>query len=159
MPSLETLLADYRRDATKINPLLQGVTQLSRKVARRMDSALDPDDIAQETALAIYEYLPSMTEQITPLVLRVTRNRMIDAHRKSRITFPLNLDDTDIISNDLVSDWQRRKLEIAQEVIGERVTNLLENGYTHDEIQELTGVPVNTLRSRIKRARKLFLAA
>jgi RNA polymerase sigma factor (sigma-70 family) len=159
MPNLENLLADYRRDATKINGLLEAVTQLSKRVAQGMDSAQDPEDIAQETAIAIYEYLPSMTEEITPLVVRITRNKLIDEHRRRKIKFPLNTDDTDIISSDLVSQWQRRKVEIATEVLGERVTTLLEHGYTHEEIEELTGVSVNTVRSRIKRARKLFLAA
>jgi RNA polymerase sigma factor (sigma-70 family) len=159
MPSLETLLADYRREPAKINPLLEAVTQLSRRVAQGMDSTLDPEDIAQETALAIYEYLPRMTEEITPLVVRITRNKVIDEHRKRKIKFPVNTDDTDISSTELVSQWQRRKLEIASEVLGERITTLLENGYTHEEIEEITGVSVNTVRSRIKRARKLFLAA
>jgi DNA-directed RNA polymerase specialized sigma24 family protein len=159
MPSLEEQLLAYKRDPKQINPLLEGINHLAKKRARAIDRSVDPEDIAQEVLIDMLKLLPSIQKDIVPRVLRITRHKVIDEQRKTHMKYPVEIDDQGISSPDRVSSWQRRKLEIASEVLGEQITNLLEHGYTHQEIEELTGVSISTVRARIQRARKLFLAA
>ena len=158
MLKLEDLFHAYKLDAQQLSPLLTEITALAKRAAKRIDQTIDAEDISQDVTLEVWKRLPSIDKDLVPRVLRITRNKVIDEQRKRKQPH-LNSEDVTISSPELVSTWQRRKLEIASEVLGERITNLLEHGYTHEEIAEVTGVSVDTVRSRIRRARKLFLAA
>jgi len=159
MPNLEDSFLAYRQDPQQLGPLLEGITRLAQKRARAIDGSVDPEDIAQEVLIDVLKLLPSIERDIVPRVLRITKNKVIDEQRKAHMKYPVEIDDRGISSPELVSSWQRRRLEIASEVLGEQVTNLLEHGYTHEEIADLTSVSISTVRARIQRARKLFLAA
>lgn len=158
MPSLEEQFLAYKKDAQQLSPLLAAVAYLAKRAAKRIDQTIDAEDISQDVTLEVWKRLPLIDKDLVPRVLRITRNKVIDEQRKRKQPH-LNSEDMTISSPELVSSRQRRKLEIASEVLGERITNLLEHGYSHEEIADLTGVPVSTIRSRIQRARKLFLAA
>lgn len=146
--------------------------RLYRLAWRLTGSKAEADDLFQELLIKAFDRLDDIVdlEQPGPWLCRVMYNLFIDQHRRFarqrlQVVEEGQLPGRGIAdlpgSNDPVADNERaerfQQLDSALSQLSEehRIIVLLHDteGYKLKEIQELTGVPIGTVKSRLHRAR------
>jgi RNA polymerase sigma factor (sigma-70 family) len=145
-------------------------------------SEADADDLVQDTFVRAYRSYESF-EQGTNLkawLFRILKNLFINEfHKKNRHGGePVNFDDVQIFheNEELAGDAPKGFLDLREDMfenlMGDEVTAALQSlhpdaqaiimldleGFSYEEMGEITGVPVGTVRSRLFRARNQLKA-
>ena len=144
--------------------------RLYRLAYRLTSSAPDAEDLVQDVVLKLYQRRDELTSirELSPWLGRVLYNHFIDDKRRYGRQ-PLKLVDSSVSVDEEVGSGSEplaetlsadtaRSLSNALAKLGEdhRIVVLLHDseGYKLREIQELTGVPMGTLKSRLHRGRE-----
>lgn len=131
---------------------------------------LDEDeakDAMQEGFLKAFMKLESYTDQTSfgAWLKKIIINQCIDVLKKKKLeTISIEENILEVIDND--SSWEY-ELEITKEAIIDAINNLSEKyklvlqlylieGYDHSEISEITGLPVKTSRTHLRRGKYLL---
>jgi DNA-directed RNA polymerase specialized sigma24 family protein len=154
---LDQSLAAYQADTSKLNDLLKAITTYARRLAARIDSRIDSEDVAQQAVLDVWQHIEKGTKLTAALVVTISRRRAIDAQRQHQPITTLPHEEG--IAYHQTDPVTERAAEIAYDVLGDLTADLIERQYTSQEISELTGVPASTIRKRIAKVRKMITAA
>ena len=151
-------------------------TRLYRLAYRLTGSKADAEDLLQDVLIKLYERRTELSSirDLSPWLGRVLYNQFVDDGRRYRRN-PLRLvasardrvddnpvDDIPALPDDepLAGAQQHQQLDALQKALARlseehRAVLLMHDseGYKLSEIQELTGVPVGTVKSRLHRAR------
>jgi len=149
------------------------VFHLSVRILRNRD---DADDAAQEVFVKVYQALRSYNPRyaLKSWILRITHNHCIDLLRKRRkgmvsLDEPLSLADGetewDLPDPDAVDPSEAVEAEELKEVLAAAIDRLSPNlqaaitlrhveGLHYDEIADVLGIPLGTVKVRIFRARE-----
>jgi RNA polymerase sigma-70 factor (ECF subfamily) len=123
------------------------------------------DELTQEVMTTLWQkaalFDPTKSSVATWL-FRIARNRRIDAHRRERDEAPvdgavLNIPDPAVMPDDSVDATQRdRMVRSALDLLPSEQLELVRlaffDGLSHSEIAELTGLPLGTVKSRLRLA-------
>jgi RNA polymerase sigma-70 factor (ECF subfamily) len=119
------------------------------------------EDIAQDVMLAVWQkagQFDPARSQVSGWIYRIARNRQIDLARRLAIPLPEELPPEGGLSDDpsqiLAMDQEARKLRAAVERLKPDQKQMIEKAYlgelSHSEIREVTGLPLGTIKSRIR---------
>lgn len=124
------------------------------------------DELAQETMLSVWDkaksYDPSKAAAST-WIYTIARNKRIDALRKNK-GFNVDLDDLPLLEDensaspaqDMVHSEESENIMRALQNLPEEQADLIRKSFyddmTHNEIAEETGIPLGTVKSRIRLA-------
>lgn len=159
MSEAALILAAQSRDQSAFAELVRRRQGWLRALLRRLcDDASEADDLAQETFVRVWERLGDLR---TPQAFggwarRVAVSLFMQARRRRRVTFSEMSEE--IAADDPFPDsaaGARIDLERALALLspGERlcVTLNLGEGLSHGDIEEVTGMPLGTIKSHIAR--------
>ena len=149
------------------------ILQLSRKLYvvayRFLKSQEEAEDAVQEVFIRLWNRKDQLSEynSIEALAVTTTKNYCIDQLRKSR-TIAL---DTLTIQPAASPGWEAPDEIFERQEVGQIMNNIIENlpeiyrvivkkkeidGLSYDEIAEITGQNINTLRVNLSRARNMI---
>lgn len=170
-------------DAQLVRDILAGDTQSFNVLVERHQSRVyglcvrmvgDTDaaaDVAQDAFIAAYRNLPSLRGEFKPWMMRIAANACRDVlrTRKRRPTVSIDLDPSDDAPMQQIADRQAGPEEVLMHT--EMQHALLEalhaipdeqrevvvlsdiQGFSYQEIAEVTGINIGTVKSRLNRAR------
>lgn len=164
----EELIADLGRgDTEALGQLYDRYRRLAMAVAYRiLDDATAAEDCLQDAFLQVWRNHASFNPErgtVRSWLLTIVRNAAIDRHRgrEGRSRQDRSLDDVDYLlgENDdphaqAVESLQAEQIQAA--IMGlppeqrEAITLAFFNGLTHQEIAERTGVPLGTVKGRMR---------
>lgn len=135
--------------------------RLKAMLMRSNMSAAQADDVLQDVMLTIWRKAHLFDENrasASAWIYRVARNRMIDIIRKESRAIPPELyeeaEEPDTQSADLGRTQEAQLLHQALQRLPENQRAMIERAYlgelTHQEINKDTGLPVGTIKSRIR---------
>lgn len=121
----------------------------------------EAEDIVQDVMLSVWHKAASFDPhraQVSSWVYQIARNRQIDILRKTRRPVPEELKEdttTEVDSVQIIAlEQEAAKLRDALETLSEDQRVMVEKAYlgelTHSEIQAETGLPLGTIKSRIR---------
>ena len=145
------------------------VVNVAFRVVNRLE---DAEEVAQEVFMKIYEKLPSFRQEssLKTWVYRITLNTALNYAKKTSRVEKKTTEFLDVFSSTNGTEVEERE---AKELNQRLVMSLLDRlnpdqracmtlrsfeGMSYEKIAETLGVPVNTVRSRIKRARETMIA-
>ncbi len=151
-----------RRDRASFSQLFDYYApRLKALLLRSSMSDAQADDILQDVMLTIWRkahlYDPAKASA-SAWIYRVARNRMIDIIRKEQRAIPSELYETDTEPGTQPDDLgQTQESALLREALGrlpEAQRVMIERVYlgelTHREVTEATGLPIGTIKSRIR---------
>lgn len=130
-------------------------------IMRSDASAAEAEDIVQDVMLAVWHKAPSFDPhraQVSSWVYQIARNRQVDILRKTRRPVPEELRQDAVTELDsaqiLTLEQEAAKLRDALSTLNEYQRDIVEKAYlgelSHSEIQAETGLPLGTIKSRIR---------
>lgn len=136
-------------------PRLKGV------IMRRGMTSDAAEDIVQDVMLAVWNKAPSFDPhraQVSAWIYQIARNRQIDIVRKENRPVPEEPETVTAPEDDpsqiIALDQEQSKLRQALSSLSQDQREMVEKAYlgelTHAEIQEQTGLPLGTIKSRIR---------
>jgi RNA polymerase sigma-70 factor (ECF subfamily) len=135
--------------------------------ATAYQAVLDPEaarDLAQDTFVRAYEALGSLRDPASfpGWVIRICRNLAATWLRRPERAW-VSLDGLHVPAPDIAptvasDDFVARALSALPEENRLALSLFAVNGYTYDEVAELTGVPTTTVKGRIHRAKRKLAA-
>jgi RNA polymerase sigma factor (sigma-70 family) len=129
--------------------------------------ALAAEEVAQDTLLTVWrksELFDSTKSSLSTWIYRIARNRRIDMARRDRLTFldPMEQTFTSVMDESAGQDEQLQGSEQedlvreAMKTLPDEQNSLLRlafyEGRSHTEIADETGLPLGTVKSRIRLA-------
>jgi RNA polymerase sigma-70 factor, ECF subfamily len=162
----EAAQADARRE---FEERLSECGPLAYRVARGvLRNAADAEDVAQEALLRAYRGFERLRDRsrfrawLVRIAFRLALDRLRSAKRREQRdtlwSHPAHLPPPATAEDIAVSNQFQGRLESALEELPEKLRLVLllsaMDGYTIDEIAEMVGVPIGTVKSRIFIARK-----
>lgn len=151
-----------QRDKTAFASLFDHFApRLKGLLIRNGMSAAQAEDILQDTMLSVWrkaaQFDPTRA-QVSGWVYQMARNRQIDIIRKEKRPIPEMLDvgeETEQDASEAVAlEQETRKLRDALKSLPKDQRLVLEKAYlgelTHKDIQSQTGLPLGTIKSRIR---------
>ncbi len=121
-------------------------------VSARLFKKEEADDLVQNIFISFYKAIIRFNEEkpILPYLYEIARNELKMYYRSHKITVPLKEEITVIDSEEIVFDESSLKVLDKHER-----SYLLEiaDGYTYQEVAKKYKMSVNTLKSKIRRAR------
>jgi RNA polymerase sigma-70 factor (ECF subfamily) len=119
------------------------------------------DDIVQDVMLAVWQkagQFDPARSQVSGWIYRIARNRQIDLSRRPALPMPEDLtlpDETSASQFEVLAmDQEASELRRALERLGGEQRAMIEKAYmgelSHSEISEITGLPLGTIKSRIR---------
>lgn len=138
-------------------------SQVRKTVAKYLRNEADIDDIVQEVFLTAYVELDSFhgNSDVSTWLTKIAMNKSIDFIRKSRITFvgdspeetSLDNPEDELITRESMREVQRYLHDIP--IVRRRTIEMRElEGKSYKDISEKLDVPVNTLKTWVKRYRE-----
>ncbi|WP_442872606.1 sigma-70 family RNA polymerase sigma factor [Cognatishimia sp. SS12] len=130
-------------------------------VMRSGVSGAQAEEIVQDVMLTIWrkagQFDPHRA-QVSSWIYQVARNRQIDVLRRERRPMPEDLAEPDQATEDasqiLALEQEAQRLRLALSRLKPRQREMVEKAYlgelSHAEIQEETGLPLGTIKSRIR---------
>ena len=160
---------DKHRFTALVRPHFDALYSAAWRLTR---NAADSEDLVQDVCLKAYQRLDDLESAEYPKawLLRVLYNQFVDTYR-SRSTSPVDLAGTGEDSaepdslvasearpEELVDDERQRDAIIrAMSILNSEACSLLAlhdiEGYSLQELEELTGMPAGTIKSRLYRTR------
>ena len=124
-------------------------------------SAAQAEDIAQDVMLSVWRKAASFNPEradVAGWVFQIARNRKIDIIRRERRPVPEDLSEPTIDEADgeqiVALEQEAAKLRAALSALSPEQRSVVERAYigdlTHAEIQAETGLPLGTIKSRIR---------
>ncbi len=119
----------------------------------------DAEDISQEVFLKLYtaKNIPENPERLKAWLIRVTINKSKDLLKSN--WFSKRSDETDIAQQFTVNQSQSEILETVLS-LPDKYKIIIHlyyyEGYSINEISEITGVKISTIQSRLQRGRKML---
>lgn len=162
MRLLDDLYMKYRetKDPAAQEKLMKAVYRFAR-VHAVTNSYPEPDDIAQEVVLFIWQKLPSLIEtkdesfSFHRYMAAIRKYIAMDHTRKQYKGFIFREFNEDLhIRKE--ADERRAPISILPKNL-QQAARLLELGYTQKEVANKLGITVNALKGRLKRFRKITL--
>ena len=156
---------DARRFEILIRPHLDALFRAAYRLAR---NRADAEDLVQETCVRAYEHIaePRDPQLVKPWLLRVMHNLFIDGVRRARIASLASSGDHEEAASSAATQSPEESLNTAEreEELHRAWLKLDRNqrallalqaeGYSVQEISEITGVDVEALNARLYRARR-----
>lgn len=169
----QQLLARARRGDKRAFDALQAVLERPVRgfVYRLIGYQLHVDDVVQDVFLAFYLNLARLDarEKVLPFLYRVARNRCYDILRRQGRYRVVSQDAPELVQSvepslpaDERTHWSLLLVEVTQAIDrlpeAQRQTMILyaEENLTYDQIAEVMGTNVGTVKSRLHHARKLL---
>ena len=124
-------------------------------------SGAEAEDIVQDVMLSVWHKAASFDPhraQVSSWVYQIARNRQVDILRKTRRPVPEELKEEPETQADSVQiialEQETEKLRNALATLSEDQRDMVEKAYlgelSHSEIQAETGLPLGTIKSRIR---------
>lgn len=124
-------------------------------------SSAEAEDIVQDVMLSVWRKAASFDPhraQVSSWVYQIARNRQVDVLRKTRRPVPEELKQettTEVDSVQIIAlEQEASKLRDALSTLSEDQREMVEKAYlgelSHSEIQAETGLPLGTIKSRIR---------
>ena len=156
---------DARRFEILIGPHLDALFRAAHRLAR---NRADAEDLVQETCVRAYEHIaePRDPQLVKPWLLRVMHNLFIDGVRRTRVASLASSGDDEAAASSAAHQSAEESLNTAEreEQLHRAWLKLDRNhrallalqaeGYSVQEISEITGVDVEALNARLYRARR-----
>lgn len=155
---------DARRFEILIEPHFDALFRAAYRLAR---NRADAEDLVQETCLRAYEHIaePRDPQLVKPWLLRVMHNLFIDGVRRARIVSLASAGDDEAASsaahqspeetlNTAESEEQLHRAWLKLDRNHRALLALQAEGYSVQEISEITGVDSEALNARLYRARR-----
>ncbi len=151
-----------RRDRAAFEKLFDHFApRLKSVMCRNGQSAAQVEDIVQDVMLVIWRKAELFDPERAPVgawIYQIARNRQIDVFRKLNRPMPEELklpEETTVDASQVVSlDQEARAVRAALKTLKPAQRELVEQAYlgelTHSEIQIQTGLPLGTIKSRIR---------
>ncbi|MBF9035844.1 sigma-70 family RNA polymerase sigma factor [Rhodobacterales bacterium HKCCE2091] len=135
--------------------------RLKAAVRRGGASAAEAEDIVQDVMLSVWQKAAQFDPARAPVsgwIYRIARNRQIDLHRRKSRPEPEPLDLEGEAPPDasqvLALEQETAELRRALQALGPDQRQIIETAYfgelTHAEIQAATGLPLGTIKSRLR---------
>ena len=178
LSTIEKLLVK-KRDEFLVKSALQGDSgafEILMEFYRKRVTALgmsffknpdDTDDFVQEVFVKVYIHLASFNfkSSFATWVTKIAYNQAISSINRRKEYY--SIADENILEAKNLTPEEEQIHKLTLETIRESVQNLPDNysaciemfffhGLSHEEISEITGFPVNTIKSHIFRAKKLL---
>lgn len=140
-------------------------------------SEADANDLVQETYLKAFRFIDSYLEgtNAKAWLFRILKNAFINNYRK-KSKRPTQVDFEDVVNfhkeeDTALTSYVDMREEVYDNIIGDEVTNAINNlsvdhrtvlllrdieGFSYEEISKIIDIPINTVRSRLNRARNLL---
>jgi len=151
-----------RRDKSAFTQLFDYYApRLKGFIMRSGTSAAQAEEIVQDVMLAVWhkaaQFDPHQS-QVSGWIYRIARNRQIDIQRKESRPIPEEIKQPDVSEQDssqiVALEQEAGKLRDAIAALKPAQREVIEKAYlgelTHQEIQEQTGLPLGTIKSRIR---------
>jgi len=156
---------DARRFEILFEPHLDALFRAAYRLTR---NRADAEDLVQETCVRAYERIaePRDPQLVKPWLLRVMHNLFIDGVRRARIVSLASSGDDEGVASSATQQSPEESLNTAEREEqlhrawlkldrGHRALLALQaEGYSVQEISEITGVDVEALNARLYRARR-----
>ncbi len=124
-------------------------------------SSAEAEDIVQDVMLSVWHKASSFDPhraQVSSWIYQIARNRQVDVIRKTRRPVPEELkqdESTDVDSVQIIAlEQEALQLRQALETLSDDQRDMVEKAYlgelSHSEIQAETGLPLGTIKSRIR---------
>ncbi len=137
--------------------------RLKGMILRSGASAAEAEDIVQDVMLAVWHRADSFDPhraQVSSWIYQIARNRQIDILRKTRRPVPEELKSDEAPEIDplqvIALEQETKQLRAALDALSEDQRAMIEKAYlgelSHSEIQANTGLPLGTIKSRIRLA-------
>lgn len=148
--------------------VIKHVAWIRKKARRYYSDEYDADDLASET---IYKCLNQgkrfdSERSFKPWALTIMENTYITQYNRRRCVLFTGLDDYDPYSDSEGADQRasvRRILSVIRECARKSCcidcVLLYAKGYSYDEIADIEGIPVGTVKSRVAAGRKMLREA
>ena len=135
--------------------------RLKAVVMRSGANAAQAEDIVQDVMLAVWHraaQFDATRAQVSGWVYRIARNRQIDLARRAPRPVPEEIAEPDTASEDatdiLALEQEAGRLREALARLKPDQREMIEKAYlgelSHTEIQDVTGLPLGTIKSRIR---------
>lgn len=119
------------------------------------------DDVVQDVMLTVWRKAAQFDPhraQVAAWIFQIARNRRIDIARKENRPVPEEIKQVEEVEEDaqqvLALEEEARKLHTALQALHEDQRAMIEKAYlgelTHKEISDSTGIPLGTIKSRIR---------
>ncbi len=148
------------RDADAFEQLYDGYHRLVFGIALRMTSdATTAEDITQSVFLKVWSAPDAFRDgNFSAWISRVARNRVLDVLRsranKPAEEIPADLPAELSLDDDVFARIDAQRVRVALAALGEEQRTLIEMGFfggiTHEEIARRTGIPLGTIKTRIR---------
>ncbi len=130
-------------------------------IMRKGTSDAQAEDIVQDVLLTVWHKAAQFDPhraQVSAWVFQIARNRQIDVIRKERRPVPEALkveEDLEPDASQIVAlEQETEKLRAALQALNPEQRDMVEKAYlgemTHSDISEQTGLPLGTIKSRIR---------
>lgn len=151
-----------RRDREAFGRLFDFYAPRLKAVAMRSGAnAAQAEDIVQDVMLAVWHraaQFDATRAQVSGWVYRIARNRQIDLARRAPRPVPEEIAEPDTASEDatdiLALEQEAGRLREALARLKPDQREMIEKAYlgelSHTEIQDVTGLPLGTIKSRIR---------
>lgn len=151
-----------RRDKVAFARLFDHYAPRLKGMAMRGGARPDlAEEIVQDAFLAVWRKAASFDPhraQVSSWIYQIARNRQIDIARKESRPVPEELapaaDEQDDAGQIVALEQETRRLRSALEALPDKQREMVEKAYlgelTHQEINSVTGVPLGTIKSRIR---------
>jgi RNA polymerase sigma-70 factor (ECF subfamily) len=148
------------RDVDAFEQLYDGYHRLVFGIALRMTSdATMAEDITQSVFLKLWSTPDAFRDgNFAAWISRVTRNRVLDILRsraaKPAIEIPVDLPAEVSLDDDVFARIDAQRVRSALAALSDDQRTAIEMGFfggiTHDEIAQRTGIPLGTIKTRIR---------
>jgi RNA polymerase sigma-70 factor (ECF subfamily) len=130
-------------------------SQIYQYVRARLFQKLDADDLVQNTFVSFYKVISRFdeTKPVLPYLFQITKNELKMYYRSHKET--VSLEDSLEMKTEQADFYAEDYSRVLEKLSDEQreILQLLEEGYSYEEIAQKYNRPINTIRTIIRRAR------
>lgn len=157
-------------NSSAFNTLMHLYKKRVNAIARRFFSnQSDIDDFIQDVFIKVYNNLGSYKGQskFSTWITRIAFNTGINSVTRTKTTESLNYEDCEILTSPYETPEENSIREVTRQAVISAIKELPQKyarcvemhffvGMTYEEISEITGIPVNTIKTHIYTAKKIL---
>lgn len=127
----------------------------------------EAEDTVQEVFMKLWMRRNSLDEKARGLAIVATKNLCVSKWRKQKLRNSasidentLNVENGESANTHLMAEEQKRRIEMAIEHLPRSERRLMlmrQQGMENEEIEKITGIPINSIRTMISSARKKMI--